>query len=108
MSEFITLCPVTDIADGHREVFGVLDRWIVVFNVGGKFYAIEDLCTHDGNILTEDNDGNPSQLEGYEIICPRHGAKFDIRDGSVKRSPALIPVPWFEVRIQDGQLQIAL
>ncbi|MGB1287215.1 MAG: Rieske (2Fe-2S) protein [Aggregatilineales bacterium] len=108
MAEFITICPASDIPDGSREVFSIKNRWVAIFNVGDKYYAIEDLCTHDGNILTEDAAGNPVPLDGYEIACPRHGAKFDIRDGSITRGPALLPAPWFEVRIENGQIQIAI
>ena len=91
---------------GEREVFGVADRWIAVFNVGGRLYAIEDLCTHDGNVLAFDRDDRPSQLIDHEIECPRHGGRFDIRSGKATRSPAEIDLPWYKVRRQDGEIQI--
>ena len=70
------------------------------------YYAIEDLCTHDGNPLAFDRNDRPSKLDGYEIECPRHGGRFDVRTGDATRSPANIDVPWFEVRIQDGNIEI--
>lgn len=108
MAEFISVCPADEIAEGQRAVFSIKDRWIAIFNVSNRYYAIEDLCTHDGNTLTEDARGNEIPLDGYEIECPRHGARFDIRDGSVKAAPALIPVPWFKVRVVDGTLEVAV
>lgn len=108
MAEWVTLCPASEIPIGAREVFGVNDRWIAVFNVSDKYYAIEDLCTHDGNILAFDNQNNPSKMDGYEIECPRHGGRFDIRNGQATKAPALVDVPWFDLRIEDGQIQISI
>jgi nitrite reductase/ring-hydroxylating ferredoxin subunit len=59
MAEFITICPVEEIPNGKREVFDINGRWVAIFCVDNRFYAIEDACTHDGNILTEDAKGNP-------------------------------------------------
>lgn len=106
MAEFIEVCPADEISEGERAVFGIQDRWIAIFNVDGVYYAIEDLCTHDGNILTEDRDGNPVPLEGYTIACPRHGAKFDIRDGRVLTAPAMVDVPAFEIRVENDKILI--
>lgn len=106
MKKWITLCAASEISPGQREVFGVDNRWIAVFNVGGKIYAIEDLCTHDGNSLAFDRDDRPSKLVDWEIECPRHGGRFDIRSGAATRSPAEIDVPWYEARIENGAIQI--
>ena len=106
MAEWVTLCSITELPPGQREVFGVNNRWIAVFNVGGKVYAIEDLCTHDGNVLAFDLQDCPSKLVGQEIECPRHGGRFDLRTGKATRSPAEIDVPWFEVRIMGDDLQV--
>ncbi len=106
MQEWVTLCSVSELGPGQREVFGVEGRWIAVFNVGGRYYAIEDLCTHDGNVLAFDLQDRPSKLVDYEIECPRHGGRFDIRSGKATRSPAEIDVPWFQVRAEGGNLQI--
>lgn len=109
MPEFITVCPMAEISEGQRVVFSIKNRWIAIFCVSGRYYAIEDLCTHDGNTLTEDLKGNEVPLEGYEIQCSRHGARFDIRDGSFHNAPAgTVKLPWFEVRLQDGQIEVAL
>ena len=108
MSRWVTLCRSDELPDGEREVFGVDDRWIAVFRVSGKLYAIEDICTHDGNTLAFDRDDRPSILNGTEIECPRHGGRFDIRDGKATRSPAEIDVPRYDARDRDGQIQLLL
>lgn len=102
MTEFVTVCRVDEIADGEREVFDINGRWVAIFRVSGKFYAIEDICTHDEGPLAE------GQLHGYEIECPRHGARFDIRDGAVKAPPALVNIPWYPVEVVDGEVRVAL
>ena len=108
MANWVTLCGVHEIGEGEREVFGVDNRWIAVFRVSGRLYAIEDLCTHDGNPLAFDRDDQPSELRGYEIECPRHGGRFDLRDGRAIRSPAEIEVPRYETREADGSIQVLL
>ncbi|MCY3716293.1 MAG: non-heme iron oxygenase ferredoxin subunit [Chloroflexi bacterium] len=106
MKKWVALCAASEIAPGQREVFGVDNRWIAVFNVSEKIYAIEDLCTHDGNELAFDRADQPSKLVGYEIECPRHGGRFDIRSGKATRSPAEIAVPWYETRIHAGKIEV--
>lgn len=106
MAEWVTVCTASEISMGQREVFGINDRWIAVFNISDKYYAIEDLCTHDGNVLAFDKNDKPSSIIDHEIECPRHGGRFDIRDGKATRSPADIDVPWYQVQVVDGNIQI--
>jgi 3-phenylpropionate/trans-cinnamate dioxygenase ferredoxin subunit len=75
---------------------------VAVFNVNGEFYAIEDVCTHDGEELT----GGP--VEGDHVICPRHGARFCIRTGKALTPPAYEDVETFPVRVVDGRVQVYL
>ncbi len=102
MTRYVTLAQTSEIGPGEREVFDVDGLWIAVFNVGGQYYAIEDVCTHDGGPLAE------GEVYGYEIECPRHGARFDLRTGAVTRMPAVIPVPWYPVRVENGAIQVGL
>ncbi len=99
--EFHEICPIADICVGGREIFDINGHWVAVFNVGGRFYAIDDVCTHDGNTLTEDAKGNPVPLDGYEIECPRHGARFDVRNGNVLCAPAYKDVRSYAVKIEN-------
>ena len=101
MTEFVTIGTTDEIKPGERIVVEIGRKWVAVFNVGGQFYAIEDVCTHDDGPLAE------GELEGHEIACPRHGAKFDVRSGKVLSAPALVDVPTYEVRIEGDDIQVA-
>jgi 3-phenylpropionate/trans-cinnamate dioxygenase ferredoxin subunit len=100
MAKFVKVARVEDIAPGEKRIFEVDGTLVVVINHNGKFYAIEDVCTHDGGPLGE------GRLEGTQIICPRHGARFDVRTGDALTLPAFEPVPTFEVKIEDGDVLV--
>lgn len=99
-TDFITVATTDEIGAGERLVVEINRKWIAIFNVGGTYYAIEDRCTHDDGELAS------GELIGCEIICPRHGARFDLRDGRVTRPPALVDVPAYETRVVNGEIQI--
>ncbi len=101
MADFVTITSADQLKPGERIIVEIGNRWIAVFNVDGQYYAVEDRCTHDDGPLAE------GELYGCEIECPRHGARFDIRTGKVTAPPALIDVPTYEVRVVDGEVQIA-
>jgi 3-phenylpropionate/trans-cinnamate dioxygenase ferredoxin component len=96
MSDFVRVCKTTDILDPGKTTFEVDERFVVVFHLDGEFYALDDACTHDGGPL---GDGD---IDGFQIICPRHGAHFDIRTGQAMTMPAVHSTPSHEVRI-DGE-----
>jgi len=73
---------------------------IAVFNVGGNYYAIEDCCTHEAETLSD------GPLEGLEIVCPRHLARFSLETGAALEPPAYEPVTTFPVRIWNGMVQV--
>lgn len=100
MAEFIAVATVDEIPPGERLVVEIGRRWVAIFNLEGQFYAIEDRCTHDDGPLAE------GELKGCEVICPRHGARFDIRNGRVLSAPALVDVPIFETRVVGRDIQI--
>ena len=76
------------------------DLRIAVCNVDGQFFAIEDVCTHDGGSLDQ------GDLEGDEIECPRHGARFNVRTGDATLMPAVMPVRTFPVKIDGERLLV--
>ena len=100
MSDWIDVMPAAALAPGEPAVVELDDTNVAVFNVDGGFYAIQDVCTHDGEELT----GGP--VEGDQIICPRHGARFCVRTGEALSPPAYEPVHTFPVRVVDGMVQI--
>lgn len=85
-----------DFPEGRATLVTVDDEDILICNVGGHLYAIQDRCTHDDSPLGE------CELEGCEIECPRHGARFDVRDGSVTLAPAVFPVETYQVKVANG------
>lgn len=101
MTNFITVATTDELQPGARLIVEIGRHWIVIFNVDGTVYAIEDVCPHDDGPLAE------GELHGCEIACPRHGARFDIRTGKVLSPPALVDVPTYEVRVENGDIQVA-
>jgi 3-phenylpropionate/trans-cinnamate dioxygenase ferredoxin subunit len=89
-----------DLQPGTHRVVDVDGAQVAVFNLDGQYYAIEDVCTHDGGILT----GGP--IEGDQIVCPRHGARFCIRTGEALAPPAFEPTAVFPVRLDNGVIQV--
>jgi len=100
MSDWVTVARVDELVPGTRRLVDVDGSQLVVFNLDGKYYAIEDVCTHDGGRLTG------GEVEGDQIICPRHGARFCIRTGAALTAPAYEPTATFPVRIENGEIQV--
>ncbi|MBN8726862.1 MAG: non-heme iron oxygenase ferredoxin subunit [Xanthomonadales bacterium] len=96
MNDWVRVCATLDLLPGESQTVWDGDTPIAVFNVEGDFYAIEDVCTHDGGELT----GGP--VIGHEVECPRHGARFDVTTGDVLCAPAYEPVAKFPVKVEDG------
>lgn len=94
------VAPVSSIPPGdyaQTEVDGAL---VAVFNIAGEFYAIDDICTHDGGELAG------GALEDHMVICPRHGARFCLRTGAALTPPAYEPVRTYATRVVDGVVEI--
>jgi len=100
MSDWVDVAHRNEIDPGECKVVDADDVMIAVFNIDGEFYAIEDVCTHDGGDLAT------GDVEGDVIICPRHGAKFCIKTGEVREPPAYEPVDTFPVRIVSDRIQV--
>jgi len=100
MSDWVAVCPAAELAPGEHRVVDVDGTQVAVFNLDGEFYAIEDVCTHDGGQLTG------GSVEGAEIVCPRHGARFCIRTGEALTAPAYEPTAKLPVRVTDGTLEV--
>ncbi|WP_423223942.1 non-heme iron oxygenase ferredoxin subunit [Candidatus Amarolinea aalborgensis] len=100
MAKFVKVAAQADIPLGGKKLVEIDGVAVAVFNVNGAFYAIEDLCTHDGGNLVE------GDLLGSEIECPRHGARFDVRTGRATKMPAFEPVPTYAVKIEQDSVLV--
>ena len=97
MDDYVKVATVDDIQLGERVLIELDGIRIAIFNLDGTYYALEDTCTHDGGPLVEGE-----ILDGCQIQCPRHGARFDIRTGAALTMPAFEPTPTYEVQV-DGE-----
>jgi 3-phenylpropionate/trans-cinnamate dioxygenase ferredoxin subunit len=102
MSEYITVASVAEIADGSMRLVEVDDRLVILSRIGDDYYCIDDICTHDGGTLSD------GPHEGCEIACPRHGAKFDLRNGRALSMPATQDTVSHQVKVEDGSIRIRL
>jgi len=100
VTEFVKVASVEELPPGERIWYDFEEESIVVFNVDGDYYAIADLCTHDDGPLED------GKLEGFEVECPRHGARFDIRTGKALCLPAVTAVPTFQVKVENGAILV--
>jgi 3-phenylpropionate/trans-cinnamate dioxygenase ferredoxin subunit len=98
--KWIDAGPTENLRDGDAISIPVGRRMIAVVRSGDAYYAIEDICTHDGAQLTG------GAIEGTEIICPRHGARFCLRTGEALSPPAYEPVRVFATKIEGGRLWV--
>jgi 3-phenylpropionate/trans-cinnamate dioxygenase ferredoxin subunit len=98
--EYVQIAPLADLPVGERLFIEVDEKKIVIFNLAGNLYALGDVCTHD------DGPVGDGEIEGMDIICPRHGARFDIRSGEALLLPAAVDIPAYPVRIAAGMIGI--
>jgi 3-phenylpropionate/trans-cinnamate dioxygenase ferredoxin subunit len=101
-AEFVEIAPVDDIPSGGRLFVEVDGKPIVVFNIAGQLFAIGDVCTHDNGPL---GDG---EVDGHEVVCPRHGARFEVRTGRTAGLPAVVDIPAYPVRVRDGKIEVGV
>ena len=97
---FVTVANVNDTPLGRISVHEVDGKRVALCNVNGEFYAIDDVCTHDGGSLDQ------GVLEGDRVECPRHGAKFDVKTGRAVVLPAVRPVKTYQVAVEGDQVKV--
>jgi 3-phenylpropionate/trans-cinnamate dioxygenase ferredoxin component len=102
MTSWQTVAKTSDVPTERVALFPIGDHEIAVCNVDGQFYAIDNLCTHDEGPLDQ------GELEGNEIECPRHGARFDVRTGEATQLPAFEPVQRHPVRVEGEDIQVGV
>ena len=100
MSEWINVFNENALMNGENSVIDLDGTDVAIFKIDDEFFAIEDVCSHDGTEIAS------GELDGDEIICPRHGARFCIKTGAVKSAPAYEDIHSYPVRIVEGMVQI--
>jgi nitrite reductase (NADH) small subunit len=98
---FVTVARVGDIPPGQGRQVTVDERWVGLFNLGGAYHAIDNLCLHRGGPLAE------GVIHGCVVTCPWHGWQFDLTNGALVQDPS-VGVTRHETRIVDGDVQVRL
>lgn len=101
-AEFVTVAQAAELPPGERAVVRLGRDFVVIFNVGGQYYAVEDRCSHEDVPLS---DGFIHEAD-HTVECVQHGAIFDLATGKDLAPPAVSPVQAYETRVEDGAVQI--
>jgi 3-phenylpropionate/trans-cinnamate dioxygenase ferredoxin subunit len=100
--EYVEIAPISELPNGERLFVEVGGKALVIFNIAGQYFAIGDVCSHDDGPL---GDGD---LEGFNIVCPRHGGEFDVQTGKAMQMPAVVDIPAYPVKVVDGMIQVGI
>lgn len=100
--QFIEIAPVSELPNGERLFIEIEGKAIVIFNIAGQYFAIGDVCSHDDGPV---GDGD---LEGFSVVCPRHGGEFDVQTGKAVQMPAVVDIPAYAVRVVEGMIQVGI
>ena len=100
MPSAVAVAKVSELAEGAFKPVQVNGKRLLICRVEGKFYAIDDTCTHDDGPLAD------GLLDGHEIECPRHGARFDVRSGKVLCLPAAVGIGSYPVTVEGDTVRV--
>ena len=102
MAEFVKVTTVDEIPEGSFKTFKMKHHKFIVAHITDGFFAVADECSHDAAPISE------GELYGDDIVCPRHGARFDLTTGAVKSPPALVPIDTYEVKVEGQDILVLL
>ena len=100
VTAWVRVGAAAEIAPGAFASVEIDGAFVAVFNVDGEFFAIDDLCTHDGGTLAG------GEVQDHEVVCPRHGARFCLRSGRALTPPAYEPVRSYPTRLREGFVEV--
>ena len=95
----------TEIPLGGAKSYEIGDTTIVICNINGEYFAVEDICSHDDGVLVS---GEGKLVESCQLECPRHGARFNVKTGEAKRMPAVAPIKTYKVIVSGDDLEIEI
>lgn len=99
---FVAVATTGELGNGHRKILEIDGLPVAVFNIAGEYFAIADVCSHDDGPVAE------GELVDHQIECPRHGARFDVRNGKVLSLPAVVDIPAYPVRVEGSEIVVGL
>ena len=102
MADFVKVAKTQDIGPGQARLVEIQGKEIALFNVDGTFFALDNTCTHRGGPLAD------GEVSGHVVICPLHGARFDVRTGKVVGPPAHEDVARYGVRVTNSDIEVEL
>ncbi|GIW06030.1 MAG: ferredoxin [Dehalococcoidia bacterium] len=100
MSSFIPVADAADLQEGDVLTATVGGASVVITRVGGVLYALDNVCSHDQSPFDE------ATMDGYELCCPRHEGRFDVRSGKATRFPAVWPISAWPVKEEEGRIWV--
>lgn len=100
--EFVHVADLEELDDEGRLLLEIDGYPIALFRIADEIFAIADVCTHDDGPLAE------GDVEGYDVICPRHGAHFDLRSGKALSLPAVVDIPAYPVRMEGEAILVGV
>ena len=101
MPDFVSVGRTADFPEGRIKAFTIGGKEVAVVQAGGRFFAFQNVCTHDDGPLNEG-----CVVDGA-VECPRHGAQFSMETGDVLRMPASFPIEAYEVRVEGGEVKVS-
>jgi 3-phenylpropionate/trans-cinnamate dioxygenase ferredoxin subunit len=104
MNDFIEVAKTSDVPDPGKLLVEVGERLIVLIHAADHWYALDDVCTHDGGPLSE----GPLDAAAGTLACPRHGAKFDVKTGAALTMPATKATVTYEVKVEGARVMVRL
>lgn len=99
---YVEVADQSQLPEGGRLLIEVDGKSIVLFSIAGNLFALEDQCTHDGGLIGE------GRLEGNFIVCPRHGARFDVITGKALSLPAVVDLKTYPVKVINNMIHIGI
>jgi 3-phenylpropionate/trans-cinnamate dioxygenase ferredoxin subunit len=102
VAQFEAVAQLAELPPGSMRAVQLGGREIVLCHTREGVFALDNICTHAHARLCE------GRLRATRLVCPLHGASFDVRDGRVLGAPATVPLPRYAVRISDGTIEVAL